>query len=115
MSTYAPQSVIPFHEILERPEIPVWSMGQNSSKVLRNYYIVDYEDIATTMIDGESFILVLDTGNNDFDRDPLSVLKFKEQALNGDITIPRSDIEEIQVRYEGFRYDCEALGKIIIF
>ena len=73
---------------------------------------VDYEDIATTVEDGVPFILVSDTGNNDFDRDPLSILKLKEvNLLNGeDVTVPRSDIEEFHVRYEGFSYDCEALA-----
>merc|ERR1711976_326603 len=78
----------------------------NSTSGVEN---VDYEDIATTMIDGESFILVQILATMIL-TDPLSVLKFKEQALNGDITITRSDIEEIQVRYEGFSYDCEALA-----
>ena len=72
---------------------------------------IDYEDIATTFTDGRSFILVSDTGNNDFDRDPLSILKFQEPTVTGDdVTIDRSSIEELQVRYEGFSYDCEALG-----
>jgi len=70
----------------------------------------DYEDIATTVIDGECYILVSDTGNNDFDRDPLTILRFQEPVVSGDITVDRSDIEELKVRYEGFSYDCEALA-----
>merc|ERR1711915_1059268 len=42
------------------------------------------EDIATTVLDGESTILVADTGNNDFDRDPLSIFRFKEPILFGE-------------------------------
>ena len=71
----------------------------------------DWEDIATTMIDGESMILVADTGNNDFDRDPLSIFRFKEPIVDGkgDMKIPRDEIEDLQVRYPDFSYDSEAL------
>ena len=58
--------------------------------------------------------VVSDTGNNDFDRDPLTILRFQEPVVSGDITVDRSDIEELKVRYEGFSYDCEALGEIVI-
>ena len=71
----------------------------------------DYEDIATTVEGGVSFILVSDTGNNDFDRDPLSIFKLRDQNMNsGDVTVSRDEIEELHVRYEGFSYDCEALA-----
>jgi len=102
----------------------------------------DWEDIATTVIDGESMILVADTGNNDFDRDPLSIFRFKEPSLDltndlksafsakneddsseeedsdeyqfmgklGDLSIPRDEIEDLQVRYPDFSYDCESLA-----
>merc|ERR1711892_160512 len=71
----------------------------------------DWEDIATTMIDGESMILVADTGNNDFDRDPLSIFRFKEPIVDGkgNMKIPRDEIEDLQVRYPDFSYDSEAL------
>jgi len=70
----------------------------------------DFEDIATTVIDGESFILVSDTGNNDHDRDPLNIFKFKEPETAEDMTVPQDSIEQFEVRYEGFSYDCEALA-----
>merc|ERR1712106_204800 len=71
----------------------------------------DWEDIATTMLEGESMILVADTGNNDFDRDPLSIIRFKEPIVDGkgDLEIPRDEIEDLQVRYPDFSYDSEAL------
>jgi len=70
----------------------------------------DWEDVATTVIDGESMLLVADTGNNDFDRDPLSIFRFKEPIVDvGDMSVPREEIEDLQVRYPEFSYDCEAL------
>ena len=83
----------------------------------------DWEDIATTVLDGESIILVADTGNNDFDRDPLSIFRFKEPILMGEteMSIPRREIEDLQVRYPDYSYDCEALtvdqvsGDIFLF
>ena len=71
----------------------------------------DWEDIATTVLDGESMLLVADTGNNNFNRDPLSIFRFKEPIVdgNGDMSIPRDEIEDLQVRYPDFSYDCEAL------
>jgi hypothetical protein len=61
----------------------------------------DWEDIATTVLDGESMLLVADTGNNNFDRDPLSIFRFKEPIIdgNGDMSISRDEIEDLQVRY----------------
>ena len=74
----------------------------------------DWEDIATTVTGSQSYILVSDTGNNDHDRDPLTILRFREPVLDSEkeITIKRDEIEELQVRYEGFSYDCEALGEL---
>merc|ERR1712212_136585 len=70
----------------------------------------DWEDVATTVVDGESMLLVADTGNNDFDRDPLSIFRFKEPIVYGeDMSVPREEIEDLQVRYPDFSYDCEAL------
>ena len=70
----------------------------------------DWEDVATTVLEGESMLLIADTGNNDFDRDPLSIFRIKEPIVAGnDITIPRDEIEDLQVRYPDFSYDCEAL------
>ena len=70
----------------------------------------DWEDVATTVLDGESMLLVADTGNNDFDRDPLSIFRFKEPIVDGeDMSVPREEIEDLQVRYPDFSYDCEAL------
>ena len=71
----------------------------------------DWEDIATTVLDGESMLLVADTGNNAFDRDPLSIFRFKEPIVedNEDMSITRDEIEDLQVRYPDFSYDCEAL------
>ena len=51
------------------------------------------------------------TGNNDFDKDPLRIFKFKEPEVNGnDMTIPSDEIEKLEVRYENVGYDCEALA-----
>ena len=50
------------------------------------------------------------TGNNDFDKDPLRIFKFKEPEVDGnDMTISSDEIEKLEVRYEGDSYDCEAL------
>merc|ERR1719348_626261 len=60
-------------------------------------------------LDGRSWIYVSDTGNNDFDRDNLSILKFQEPTATGNDVVVK-DIEDLQVRYDGFSYDCEALA-----
>ena len=93
-----------------------FALGEDGQKVaqatLRDIKNVDFEDIASTLMDGVPMILVSDTGNNDFDRDPLSILRFREPDVSSgeDVEISREDIEELQVRYEGFSYDCEALA-----
>ena len=93
-----------------------FALGEDGQKVaqatLRDIKNVDFEDIASTLMDGVPMILVSDTGNNDFDRDPLSILRFQEPDVSSgeDVEISREDIEELQVRYEGFSYDCEALA-----
>ena len=83
----------------------------------------DWEDIAVTKQGGESKVLVADTGNNDFDRETLSIFRFKEPTLTGNkrLTIPRDEIEDLKVRYPTGSYDCEALtedqttGDIFLF
>ena len=51
------------------------------------------------------------TGNNDFEKDPLRIFKFKEPEVDGnDMTIPSDEIEKLEVRYEDVGYDCEALA-----
>ena len=63
------------------------------------------------------------TGNNDFDRDPLRILKFKEPQISAhEMYIPSDQIEKFEVRYsEEYSYDCEALtvdqqtGDIFLF
>ena len=93
-----------------------FALGEDGKKVaqatLKDIKNVDFEDIASTLMDGVPMILVSDTGNNDFDRDPLSILRFREPDVSGgeDVEIARDDIEDLQVRYEGFSYDCEALA-----
>ena len=93
-----------------------FALGEDGKKVaevtLKDIKNVDFEDIASTVMDGVPMILVSDTGNNDFDRDPLSILRFTEPEVSDgvDVEISRDDIEELQVRYEGFSYDCEALA-----
>ena len=93
-----------------------FALGEDGKKVaqatLKDIKNVDFEDIASTLMDGVPMILVSDTGNNDFDRDPMSILRFREPDVSGgeDVEIARDDIEDLQVRYEGFSYDCEALA-----
>ena len=74
----------------------------------------DWEDIATTVTEGVSYILVSDTGNNDHDRDDLAILRFQEPDLSSEdvVTIERANTEVLEVRYDGFSYDCEALGEL---
>ena len=73
----------------------------------------DWEDIATTVTEGVSYILVSDTGNNDHDRDDLAIIRFQEPdvTFGEEVTIARADTEVLEVRYDGFSYDCEALGE----
>ena len=91
------------------------AFGEDGKKVaiakLEAVENVDFEDIASTVMDGVPMLLVSDTGNNDFDRDSLSILRFPEpEVSSGDVDVPRDDIEDLQVRYEEFSYDCEALA-----
>ena len=54
--------------------------------------------------DGTSFIVVADTGNNDHDKDQLTILRFKEPEVIGqDLTISSNEIEKLEVRYEDYR------------
>lgn len=68
-----------------------------------------------------SAFFVADTGNNDHDKDPLTVYKFVEPTLDGSAEMLVVDIEKLQVRYPDFSYDCEALtvdsqtGDILMF
>merc|ERR1711953_1571147 len=59
-----------------------FALGEDGKKVaqttLKDIKNVDFEDIASTVMDGVPMILVSDTGNNDFDRDPLSILRLLE-------------------------------------
>ena len=60
----------------------------------------------------QSYVLVSDTGDNDHDRATVSVLKFPEpEGVGSDLTVAEADIEKLELRYEGFSYDCEALGR----
>ena len=57
-------------------------------------------------------MLVSDTGDNDHDRATVSILKFPEpEGVGSDLTVAEADIETLELRYEGFSYDCEALGR----
>ena len=93
-----------------------FALGEDGQKVaeasLQDIKNVDFEDIASTVMDGVPMILVSDTGNNDFDREHLSILRFPEPDVSSgeNVEISRDDIEDLQVRYEGFSYDCEALA-----
>jgi len=76
---------------------------------------IDWEDLAIidTMI-GESFIYVADTGNNDFDRNPVRVFRFAEPAVDKSqtrrtITIDKDAIQELKVSWPDQIYDCEAI------
>merc|ERR1711936_810168 len=92
------------------------ALGEDGKKVadatLKDIENVDFEDIASTVMDGVPMILVSDTGNNDHDRESLSILRLREPDVSSgqNVDIPREDIEDLQVRYEGFSYDCEALA-----
>ena len=60
----------------------------------------------------QSYVLVSDTGDNDHDRATVSILKFPEpEGVGSDLTVAEADIEKLELRYEGFSYDCEALGR----
>lgn len=95
----------------------VIALGESGAKmtdiILEGIENEDWEDIATTVTEGVSQILVSDTGNNDHDRDPLAIIRFQEPDLNSEevVTIARDDMEVLEVRYDGFSYDCEALGE----
>ena len=57
-------------------------------------------------------MLVSDTGDNDHDRATVSILKFPEpEGVGSDLTVAEADIEKLELRYEEFSYDCEALGR----
>lgn len=75
----------------------------------------DWEDIALHHVDGGSNIYVADTGNNDWDKEILTIYKFSEPMVNeadigSTITIPASQISQYQIHWPAFSYDCEALA-----
>ena len=98
----------------------VIAFGESGDKmtdiILEGIENEDWEDIATTVTDGVSYILVSDTGDNDHERDPLAILRFREPDLSSgdEVTIARADTEVLEVRYDEFNYDCEALGEYIM-
>jgi len=78
---------------------------------------VDWEDLAIidTVI-GESFIYVANTGNNDHDRNPVSIYRFAEPLVDRAdskkiITIDKDAIQELKVSWpNNIIYDCEAIA-----
>ncbi|XP_023342729.1 uncharacterized protein LOC111712376 [Eurytemora carolleeae] len=75
---------------------------------------VDWEDIAVAVFDNKSYIYVSDTGNNDFNRTSISVLRFAEPLVEMNnkkkILINKDDIDVYRAAYPGFSHDCEALA-----
>ena len=91
-------------------------LNQNSKKINKsNWFLLCLNDnfgnlltyltmLFEILTDGNSFIVVADTGNNDHDKDPLTILRFKEPEVKGqDMTISSNEIEKLEVRYEDYR------------
>lgn len=74
----------------------------------------DWEDIAVNVEDGQSFIYVSDTGDNDHDKPSRFIYKFLEPVIAGEegeeIVVQKDDVTKIEVTYPDFSYDCEALA-----
>ncbi|TJZ63107.1 hypothetical protein FAZ15_02080 [Sphingobacterium olei] len=79
---------------------------------LENIKAVDIEDIAWLKIDNIPYILLADIGNNKRDREILSFYLFEEPKFSGDqtvVTVAKSSIREIKVRYADKKRDAEAV------
>jgi hypothetical protein len=79
---------------------------------LENIKAVDIEDIAWLNIDNIPYILLADIGNNKRDREILSFYLFEEPNFSGDqtvVTVAKSSIREIKVRYADKKRDAEAV------
>merc|ERR1712080_808470 len=60
----------------------------------------DWEDIAISVEDGQSFLYVADTGNNDHDKEALYIYRFLGPEITAEkLKIPREEIDVIQVSY----------------
>jgi len=74
----------------------------------------DWEDIAVNVEDGQSFIYVSDTGDNDHDKPSRYIYKFAEPAITGEegeeIVVQQDAVTTMEVTYPDFKYDCEALA-----
>lgn len=90
------------------------SRGQVTLKGARNK---DWEDLASFTMDGVSYLLVADHGDNNAQRDICSLYLLREPSLpppganlSGEVPTDR----EIRFRYEGGPRDCEAVAVDVV-
>ena len=91
--------------------------------ILKNVKNTDWEDLASFSLDGKSYLLVADTGDNASKRESCQLHILREPALPAagrSLNVTVSPAWQIQFRYEGGPRDCESVaadakaGKIIL-
>lgn len=70
----------------------------------------DWEDLAAFALDGKPYLLAADTGNNDADRDTLSLYVIAEPDLDDDDKPELEPVARIDFRYPDGRRDTEAVA-----
>jgi hypothetical protein len=98
--------------------------GSYRGKVtLKDTKNTDWEDLASFSLDGNHYLLVADTGDNQSKRDSCTLHVLREPELPADgrnLAVTAPPAWRIQFRYDGGPRDCEAVavdakaGKIIV-
>lgn len=70
----------------------------------------DWEDIASFQVDGQSYIVIADTGDNDAKRSDIKLHWFKEPDPDDSGRLFQGQIQTIRVRYPFGARDCEAIA-----
>lgn len=86
------------------------SRGMVTLKNVRN---VDWEDLASFTMNGKSYLLVADTGDNEAKRDICTLYILREPAIPATGETLKATVSEdwtIRFRYEGGPRDCESVA-----
>ncbi len=84
--------------------------GKLSVKGVRN---IDWEDLASFVLDGKPYLLVADTGDNDSRRDSCTLYIVPEPELPAagkSLDVTCAPAWQIRFRYEGGPRDCESVA-----
>lgn len=83
--------------------------GKTQAKVtVRNASSTDWEDICTFQLNGESWLLIADVGDNQKRRSLRSLYLLREPVVQKDCTVPQE--ASIEFTFPGGPADCEAVA-----